>query len=110
MAVGIYKSSLGPEGVGAFFEEEEGVGWFYLFDDRREETKKIVTALKICSRGHGLKGKDLKLVWDKTGIKVGLQIRGEVWAVFDTRTLKSHSSRYTPDGEPGLPPRAVKGF
>ncbi|HEX7900377.1 MAG TPA: hypothetical protein VF950_21595 [Planctomycetota bacterium] len=106
----MYKSSLGPKGVGAFLEEEGGVVWFYLFDDHREESKKIVTALKVCSRGHGLKSKDFHLVWDKTGTRVGLQIRGELWAVFDTKKLKSRYSSYEPDGAPDLPPGAVKGF
>jgi hypothetical protein len=110
MASTLYKSSLGPEGVGAFFEVEDGVGWFYLYDDNRAKTQKIATALKVCSPGHGLKGKDIKLVWDKSGVKVGLQLRGSVWAVFDAKTRKSYCSHYTPHGKPSLPLGAVKGF
>jgi hypothetical protein len=106
----IHKSSLSELGVGAVFETEDGVGFFYLYDDRRKVGAKIVAALRVCDQGHGLSDVEIDLVWDSSDTKVGLEIRGELWAVFNTKTMKGFHTPYRRGKAPQLGKEVLKGF
>lgn len=92
------------------FEYDGETGYFYLYDQRREESQKILDTIHIISARPDFDESDLQIVWDKTETYVALVIRGRVWAAFDTRTNAKYGGDYRPNQVPSVPTEIVRAF
>ena|SRR6266516_3924928 len=83
------------------FEYDGETGYFYLYDTKGEDKRKVIAAIRVLSDVPDFEESDVAIRWDATDTKVGLFIRGQLWAAFD-----SHSgTKYGGDYRRGVPPQ-----
>lgn len=68
------------------FEYDGETGYFYLYHAKGEITQKVIAAIRVCVGTLDFKEQDVVVRWDQNETRVGLLIRGQLWAVFDTVT------------------------
>ena len=104
----IFESATRPKGdLAGVFEHDGDTGYFYLY---RAEPRKVLAAIHILSGHADFGAPDVHVRWTEDGSKVGLFIRGIVWAVFDGARLTSFGGNYRPAGSPSIPRAALEGF
>jgi hypothetical protein len=86
------------------FEYEDGVGYFYLYALTGDDGKKVLDAIPVIVGTADFEESDIAIAWDQRGQKVGLFIRGSLWAVFDVQRQSKGGGKYAPGVVPALPP------
>src|SRR5262249_21272448 len=71
-----------PRDLAGVFEFEGEVGYFYLYSLDESEGRKILDSLHILTGVPDFSKSDVKIRWDSEEQKVGLFIKGVLWAVF----------------------------
>ena len=92
------------------FEYDGETGYFYLYDTRNEETRKVVDAIPVMNREPDCAETDLAVRWDSAERMVGLFIRGALWAVFDDKTGTKYGGHYHAHSRPEVPDEIIKAF
>jgi hypothetical protein len=85
----MFDSSVRSKGdlVGVF-EYDGETAYFYLYETGRECGHKVVGAIRIMSGDPDFEQADLVIHWDAGETKVGLFIRGELCAAFESNGAK----------------------
>lgn len=76
------------------FESEEDVSYFYLYKVDNEPGKKVIGAVQVCSGVPDFTSEDIEIRWSADELKVGLFIRGKLWAYFDVISRTGFGGRY----------------
>jgi hypothetical protein len=100
----IFDSAIRAKGdLAGVFEYDNETGYFYLHNV--VEPGQIVGSLHIFSGKTDFSQADVAVRWSECQRKVGLLIRGILWAVFDDHGAR-YGGNYEPGAEPSLPPEA----
>jgi hypothetical protein len=92
------------------FEYDGNTGYFYLYETGGEEDRKILDSIRIISGEPDFGEEDVAIIWDQGEQKVGLFIRGQLWAVFDRQQRAKYGGSYKPGLTPVLPSQATIGL
>ena len=92
------------------FEYDGDTGYFYLYDTRNEENRKIVAAIRVLVGTPDFEEQDVAICWDSTESKVGLFIHEQLWAVFDCRTGAEYGGDYHASSQPEIPMEITNSF
>jgi hypothetical protein len=107
----IFESCVRSGGdLAGVFEHDGETGYFYLYNVGGDTGEKIVDAIRVVSGEVDFRGSDISVRWDEGEERVGLFIRGVLWAVFDPGRGLKHGEGYGPGAEPSLPGDLVEGF
>lgn len=86
------------------FEFDGDVGYFYLYGTTQPERYKILGAIRIFSGVPDFKEDEVAICWDRTETKVGLRIKGSLWAAFDADAKIGYGGNYRVGGKAEIPP------
>lgn len=86
------------------FEFDGDVAYFYLYDATQPEKQKVLAAIHMLSGTPDFNEDDVAISWDESETKVGLRIKGELWAVFDVDARKGYGGNYRAGGTAEIPP------
>ena len=64
------------------FEHDGTSGYFYYYDRTRGEGGKVLGAIHVLTGTADFEESDVEVRWDREEARVGLFIRGTLWAVF----------------------------
>ena len=84
------------------FEYDGETGYLYLFDNGRAADRRIVGAIHIFSGTPDFEESEIEVRWNHEGLRVGLFIRGRLWAEFDAVRGVGFGGDYKPGGTPKL--------
>ena len=102
-ARGIFESLVSDDGsLAGVFEDDKILAYFYLCEVGDDEGGRILDHIHIYSGDSGLHESEVTLRWDGHGKKVGLFIRGELWAYFDCVTRQKCGGKYTKGAIPEI--------
>ena len=106
----IFESAIRSKGdLAGVYEYDGETGYFYLYQTGANGNK-VIAAIHILSEDPDFVAKDVTIRWDKEGECVGLFIRTDLWAVFDTRDQAKYGGDYQAGKPPDLPAHASIGF
>ena len=111
----IYESAVrSREDLGAFFEHDGDTGYFYLMEDphrvsENEDESRIIAHIWILNGKPDFGQDDVAVEWDRTERRVGVFIKGQLWAAFDQFGGR-YGGRYRPDEEPAISDDIVEEF
>ncbi len=91
------------------FEFDGQTGYFYLYR-LRGEGQKVLGAIHVVSGDPDFGERDIAIRWNPTEGKVGLFIKGELWAAFDAIRQAKYGGNYEPGVKPGLPLEVRRDF
>jgi hypothetical protein len=104
----IFVSSVAHDGrMAGVFECDDDVGYFYLYQVL--PNSKVLDAIHVTSGKPEIDSSDTRVSWNSECTKVGLFIRGVLWAVFDIKNHAKFGGDYTNNGTPSIPSSAVFG-
>ena len=106
----IFESAIRPRGdLAGVFEYDGETSYFYLYrtGDRADE---VVDSVHVASARPDFTSSDIDVRWTPNGEKVGLFIKGALWAVFDAERGTKHGGNYMTGRRPALEPGASDGF
>jgi hypothetical protein len=107
----IFTSKVRSAGdLAGVFEYDGGTGYFYLYDQWREPGKKVLDAIQILSTAADFEERDVQVLWNSNETCVGLVIRDQVWAAFDTRTQAKYGGDYRRTAVSPVLEEIVKAF
>lgn len=107
----IFESSARSSGdLAGVFEYDGETGYFYLYQTTGSEGQKVLDSIHILSAEPDFTENDLAVRWDLKEKRVGLFIRGQLWAVFDGRRRAKHGGNYRAGVLPALPPEIIRSF
>src|SRR5262245_45852274 len=107
----IFDTQLRSTGdLAGVFEFDGDAAYFYLYDKTQPERKKVLGAIHILSGSADFEEEDIAICWDKTESKVGLRIRGQLWAAFDSDTGAAYGGNYRADNNAEIPPEIAASF
>jgi hypothetical protein len=107
----IFKSSVRSLGdLAGVFEFDGETGYFYLCDQMREPTQKIIDQIRILSSKPDFGDRDIVVRWDDSEKRVGLLIRLELWAVFDVQAKTKYGGDYLPQATSTVPAEIARLF
>jgi hypothetical protein len=94
------------------FEYDGDTGYFYLYDTTGSPNQKVIDSIHILSGPPDFSDAEVTVRWDCEEEKVGLFIRGVLWAVFDSSNGAKYGGKYKPGSSlpPPLPLEAKAGF
>ncbi len=92
------------------FEFDGETGYFYLYDQTREPTQKIIDQLRILNSKPAFTDHDVVIRWDDSEQRVGLLIWRELWAVFDAQAKRSYRGDYLPQARSTVPSEIARLF
>ena len=92
------------------FEYDGDAAYFYLYDTKKRENRKVIAAIRILTGAPDFGGKDITIRWDSTEDKVGLFIRQRLWAVFASSTGAKYGGNYRANVEPVIPIEIANAF
>jgi hypothetical protein len=79
------------------FEYDGDTGYFYLYSTPHSAAgQKVLGSIYIISGTPDFSEEDLHIRWDRNERRVGLFIRGELWAVFDSEDRSKLGGNYRP--------------
>lgn len=111
MSADIFDSSMRSDGdLAGIFEYDGQTGYFYLYEVGGNECKKVVGAIRIVAESADFEEADVCVRWNASEDAVGLYIRGDLWALFDTIRHQKHGGDYRPGDRPSLPLDVVRRF
>ena len=76
------------------FEFDGDVAYFYLYDTTKAEKEKVLGAIRVFTGAPDFEADDVAISWDESESKVGLLIRGKLWAAFDAATRAAYGGNY----------------
>jgi hypothetical protein len=92
------------------FEYDVDVGYFYLYVMNSKEGQKVVSAIRVLTGTPDFGEEDIAIRWNTTESQVGLFIRGQLWAVFDSRTGDKYGGDYRANAKPLVPLEIIATF
>lgn len=93
------------------FEHDGRVGYFYLYEVNGPEGRKVRCALRVVGDDQGLHDGEVGLLWDGEERMVGVMIRGQLCAAFDSSTGEKFGGEFAPSGSgTGLPQWVREAF
>jgi hypothetical protein len=102
----MFESASNPRGnLAGVFEYDGQTGYFYLHELKGE----ILGAIHVLSRIPDFCAADVAIRWDRSGLQVGLFIRGVLWAAFDA-DRKALGGNYLPGSAPSVPAKVALAF
>jgi hypothetical protein len=84
------------------FEYDGEVGYFYLYEMKGNEGKKVVAAIRILIGAPDFDEDDVAICWSSTEERVGLFIHNQLWAVFDCATGARCGGNYRAGTQPAI--------
>lgn len=107
----IFESAPRSSGdLAGVFEYDGETGYFYLYQTVGSEGQKVLSAIHILSTDPDFNHSDLAVRWDLKEERVGLFIRGQLWAVFDGHERTKYGGNYRSGAHPALSPEIVRSF
>lgn len=100
----IFDSTL--RSVGDFagvFEFDGDVAYFYLYDTTKAAKEKVLGAIRVLTGTPDFEKDDIAICWDESEDRVGLLIRGRLWAAFDVATRAAYGGNYNAAGRAEIP-------
>jgi hypothetical protein len=85
------------------YEVDGESGYFYLYEMKHKGKQHIVDSLHVFSGKSDLKESDVAVRWDHQGNRVGLFIRGVLWAVYNIGSKQKYGGNYKTQAEPQIP-------
>ncbi len=101
------EASANPAGV---FEYDGDTGYFYLYETGGGEAHRVLDSIHVLSGEPDFGEPDISIRWDSNEQRVGLFIRGTLWAVFDHQQRAKYGGGYKAELKPVLPPHATNGL
>ncbi len=92
------------------FEFDGDVAYFYLYSTAEPEQKKVLGAIRVLVGMPDFAEQDVAICWDNTESKVGLRIRGNLWAAFDADSGTAYGGNYHTGSSPEIPPSVAACF
>ena len=106
----MFESAVRPAGdLAGVFEYDGQTSYFYVYRTGSQEHK-VLDSIRVTSEPPDFIVSDLEIRWTRAGSKVGLFIRGDLWAVFDTQRSSKHGGDYRPKTRPTLSAEVIEGF
>jgi hypothetical protein len=96
--------------IAGVFEYIYDVGYFYLYNVQDNPNGKILDSIHIVSGNLDFIAGDVLVRWSSNEDKVGLFIRGVLWAVFNFPQHSKYGGHYVAGKAPTLPAIALLGF
>jgi|SRR5215471_7761908 len=107
----MFQSAVRPDGdLAGVFEYDEDTGYFYLYETKGNEGRKIVSAIQVIVGSPDFEEGDVTILWDVSEVMVGLFIKGQLWAVFDAKTREKYGGNYVANMKPLIPERVTRAF
>lgn len=107
----MFESALRSKGDSAgVFEYDGETGYFYLYETKVDEDQRVVGAIRVLSKRPDFEEKDIVVRWNATEEKVGLFIRGELWAAFDGRTGTTYGGNYCAGAQAKISSEITRAF
>ncbi len=107
---GMFAGELRSAGdLAGVFEYTDDTGYYYLYR-QSDEGNRILGANHILSVPPDFAESDLEIRWNQGEDKVGLLIRGVLWAVFAGLDATSWGGDYVAGGTPQIPPEIAAEF
>lgn len=95
----IFDSSVRSAGdLAGVFEYDGETGYFYLYQTEGGKDHKVLGSIRVLSGEPDFGDVDIAIRWDPANRRVGLFIRGVLWAAFD-----DCRERYGGNYRPGVP-------
>ena len=92
------------------FEYDGETAYFYLYDTRNENARKVTAAIPVLAGASDFEEKDIAIRWDSAERRVGLFIHGQLWAVFDDKTGMKYGGHYRAHVRPEMPVEIINAF
>lgn len=92
------------------FEFDGDVAYFYLYDTTKAEKEKVLGAIHVLTGTPDFEEKDVAIGWDESEGKVGLLIRGTLWAAFDATTKAAYGGNYHAGSRAEIPAEIAASF
>ena len=87
----IFDSCVRPAGdLAGVFEYDGETGYFYLYATDATGDARVLDAVHIVSGEADFEASDVVIEWDRGETRVGLTIRGQLRATFDTADMAKH--------------------
>ena len=107
----MFDSSVRSAGdLAGVFEYDGQTGYFYLHDFSREESQKVLAAIRVVVTTPDFDQSNVELKWDKAERHVGLFIRSVIWAAFDTKTGAAFGGDYAAGARSKVPQELAEVF
>ena len=108
----ISESSVRSAGdLAGVYEYDGTTGYFYLYRAGGRAENKVLASVHILSGRPDFGDQDVAVRWDVDEERVGLFIRGVLWAVFDSRSGTPLGGSYQAgSATPSVPAGAARGF
>lgn len=90
------------------FEHDGETGYFYLYDQTRPGSQRVIDAIHIFSGRPDFSEDDVDVRWSTDEEVVGFFVRGELWAAF--RRGEKHGGGYRSGGRANIPESVVASF
>lgn len=111
MSTEIFDSSVRSKGdLAGVFEHDGETGYFYLCRARGDAVEAIIDRIHVVSGEPDFGETDVSVRWDRREEKVGLFIRGALWAVFDPANRKTYGGATTNGATPAIASEGSAGF
>src|SRR5258708_18966734 len=78
------------------FEYDGETGYFYLYDMSREESQRVLAAIRVVGTKPDFDQDSIEIKWDKAERRVGLFIRGALWAALTQRPVPASAETMRP--------------
>ena len=99
-----FVSSARPKGDYAGVYEYDGeTAYFYLYKTCDDAGGKVADQLLMFAGKSTLREEDVRVGWDASSTKVGLFLRGCLWATYNLQTGMKFGGNYSEDGFPLIP-------
>ena len=104
MQTGMFDSAVRTAGdMAGVFEYEDGTGYFYLYALTGGKGKRVLDSIHVISGEPDFDESDITTAWDAAGQRVGLFIRGVLWAAFEVAHHRKGGGMYAPGAIPAMP-------
>jgi len=84
------------------FEHDGETGYFYLYQISNDQGSKILDSIHIVSGPAKFSEADIEIRWDRSAEKVGLFIKGQLWAMFDNANKTKQGGNFKSNGGPSF--------
>jgi hypothetical protein len=106
-----FESAVRSKGdYGGVYEYADDVAYFYLYHLNSESGSKIKDGVQLFQGENTLVDGDVRVVWNGVEDKVGLEIKGKIWAVFDIGENKKYGGNCDLASTPEIPPLIAAEF
>ena len=107
----IFDSAVRTTGdLAGVFEYDSDTAYFYLYETGGGTGQRVLDSIHVFSGEPDFAKTDVSIRWDSEEQKVGLFIKGVLWAAFDCGHGTKYGGSYKPGGKPSLPSGAEGGF